>query len=119
MVQHGKQQLAAGLKTVHAARQRIDEIPGLHVLHGELIREEVSHDLYPFHVLIDVTGLGISGYQAADWLRHQCGIDMGVTDSRHTEATFSRSDDEPTATRLIEALGALKVAAPDWPHPLR
>lgn len=117
MVQHGNKQIDAALKLVKKARKQIDEIPGLHVLHDELIREEASHDLDLFHVLIDVTGLGISGYQATDWLRHECRIDMGLTDSRHTEATFSQSDDESTAQRLIEALRALKEAAPELPRP--
>jgi arginine decarboxylase len=117
MAQHGREQLEAGLQLVTKARQRIDRIPGIHVLHDELIREEASHDLDPFHVLIDVTGLGISGYQASDWLRHHRGIDMGVTDSRHTEATFSQSDDEETAQRLLDALTDLTRAAPEMPRP--
>ncbi|MGH1526564.1 hypothetical protein ACRAWC_22170 [Leifsonia sp. L25] len=34
------------------------------------------------HVLIDVKGLGVSGYQVADWLRAEHRIDVGLNDHR-------------------------------------
>jgi hypothetical protein len=38
-------------------------------LPDEFLGTEASHDRDPPHVVIDVSGLGISGYDAADWLR--------------------------------------------------
>lgn len=117
MVRDGRQQLQEALDLVYSTRERIHRLPGLRVLHDELIREEASHDLDPFHVLIDVTGLGISGYQATDWLRHERRIDVGLNDSRHIEATFSQSDDQDTADRLVEALSGLVHATANLPRP--
>ncbi|CEA06696.1 Arginine decarboxylase [Arthrobacter saudimassiliensis] len=117
MVQSGEEELDAALKLVEAVRARINDLPGLHVLHDELIREEASHDFDPLHVLIDVKQLGISGYQAADWLRAERRIDVGLNDHRRIEATFSQSDSQETADRLLEALSALVQAAPELPEP--
>jgi hypothetical protein len=40
-------------------------------------------------VLIDISALGLSGYQAADWLRENQPLDMGLSDHRQIEATMS------------------------------
>lgn len=117
MVQTGGEELGAALELVEDTRARINGLPGLAVLHDELISEEASHDFDPLHVLIDVKQLGISGYQAADWLRAERRIDVGINDHRRIEATFSQADRPETADRLMEALGALVQAAPELPTP--
>ncbi|MBN9164462.1 MAG: hypothetical protein J0I07_26100 [Myxococcales bacterium] len=119
MVQKGEAQLGRALELAGRVRRRIEDLPGLHVLRDELLGVEASHDHDPLHVLIDVERLGISGYRAADWLRDNCGIDMGISDSRRIEATMSLSDDETTTDRLLEALKALIAAAPSIPSPSR
>jgi hypothetical protein len=43
-------------------------------------------------VLVEVDGLGISGYQAADWLRAHEGIDVGLSDHSRILATTSMAD---------------------------
>jgi arginine/lysine/ornithine decarboxylase len=67
--------------------------------------------------LIDLGELGISGYQAADWLRQNCRIDVGLNDHRRIEATLSQSDDEETSERLLAGLRQLIDAAPQMPAP--
>ena len=69
MVAHGRDLLGAALDLATEVRARIDAMPGLHVLQDEFLRPEASHDLDRLHVVIDLQQLGISGYQAADWLR--------------------------------------------------
>jgi hypothetical protein len=39
------------------------------VLDSELCGHQASHDLDRMQILIDVSELGVTGYQAADWLR--------------------------------------------------
>jgi arginine/lysine/ornithine decarboxylase len=119
MAEQGKELLGSALELVRRVRTEIDEIDGLHVLENELIREEASHDLDPLHVLIDVSALGISGYQAADWLREHERIDVGLSDHRRIEATFSIADDDHTAARLQTGLARLVGAAGDLPSPPR
>ncbi|MCP2031324.1 arginine/lysine/ornithine decarboxylase [Okibacterium sp. HSC-33S16] len=117
MVQHGKAMIDKTLKLTRQLRRDIDAIPGLHVLEEELVHAEASHDLDIQHIMIDVSKLGISGFQATDWLRENCRVDMGTTDHRRTEAVISVTDDEETADLLLTSLRALAEAAPEMPRP--
>ena len=117
MVEHGESLLSAALELARELRRDIEQMRGLHVLERELIAREASHDLDELQVLMDVTSLGISGYQAADWLREHERIDIGLSDHGRILATISMADDEGTARRLRGALEALIDAAPDLPRP--
>jgi hypothetical protein len=96
MVQHGYGQLGAALTLAGHLRHEIGALPRL-------------------HVVIDVSGLGVTGYDVADWLREQHRIDMGLSDHRRVEATLSLADDETTAGRLVSALAASPGPAPTCP----
>jgi arginine/lysine/ornithine decarboxylase len=111
MVQHGHAQLGAALALAGQVRQEVEALPGLHVLREEFLGAQASHDLDPLHVVIDVSGLDITGYDAADWLREQQRIDMGLSDHARIEATLSLADDDQTAARLVSALASLSGAA--------
>jgi arginine decarboxylase len=115
MVQHGHDLLDAALTPAGHLRHDIDTLPGLHVLRDEFLGAQASHDLDPLHVVIDVSGLGISGYDAADWLREHQRVDMGLSDHRRIEATLSVADDDQTAARLMSALSSLAKHAGDMP----
>jgi arginine/lysine/ornithine decarboxylase len=117
MVQHGTELLGNALDLVKRLRRDIDSLPGIHVLEDELLAAESSHDLDRMQILMDVTGLGISGYQGADWLREHRRLDMGLSDHRRIMATLSMADDDASAARLLEALQALIDAAPTIPEP--
>ncbi len=117
MVQQGKDMIDKALNLARRIRTEIEAIPGLHVLEDELVHEEASHDLDILHVLVDVSQLGISGYQATDWMRENCRIDLGTNDHRRIEAVISISDDDDTAEMLLNGLRALVDAAPSLPRP--
>jgi arginine/lysine/ornithine decarboxylase len=117
MVEFGEELLGAALQVADQLRAEVEEIAGLHVLEEELIRAEASHDLDRLQVLIDLSELGISGYQAADWLREHERIDVGLSDHRRILATLSMSDDGRTAARLRDALERLAGAGESLPRP--
>ncbi len=117
MVETGQEVLGAALEVADELRAEIEGIEGLHVLEQELVSAEASHDLDRLQVLIDLGELGISGYQAADWLRQQQRIDVGLSDHRRIMATLSMSDDRRTTARLHDALERLVVAAEMLPSP--
>ena len=119
MVQDGHDLLGAALDLAARLRARIDDMPGLHVLDKELLRVEASDDLDRLQILISVAGLGISGYQAADWLRANQLVDMGLSDHERILATISMADNDQTGQRLLSALEALVAAAPGLPEPSR
>ncbi|HEV7566902.1 MAG TPA: ornithine decarboxylase [Microbacteriaceae bacterium] len=117
MVENGNRLLSSTLDLVQGTRDRIEKLEGFHVLTDELLGAEASHDLDRMHVLIDVSECGISGYQAADWLRENRRIDMGLSDHRRIEATMSMADDQESADRLLHALSALGEASHEFPTP--
>jgi arginine/lysine/ornithine decarboxylase len=115
MVEHGHALLDAALELARGLRRDLDEMPGLHVHGDELVRSAASHDLDELQVLVDVSELGISGYQAADWLRQHERVDVGMSDHGRILATLSMADDQSTAQRLRAALKRLLAAAPALP----
>jgi arginine/lysine/ornithine decarboxylase len=117
MVENGNRLLSSTLDLVQRTRDSIENLDGFHVLTDELLGAEASHDLDRMHVLIDVSECGISGYQAADWLRENRRIDMGLSDHRRIEATMSMADDQESADRLLHALSTLGEAAHQFPAP--
>jgi arginine decarboxylase len=116
MAELGHALLDAALGLAGRVRAEIGALPGLRVLREEFLGAEASHDLDPLHVVIDVSELGVSGYDAADWLREKQRVDMGLSDHRRVEATLSVADDDQSATRLVEALRALIGQAADLPR---
>lgn len=117
MVQEGKSMIDHALEIARGLRRDIETVRGLHVLEDELVHAEASHDLDILHILIDVSQLNISGYQATDWLRENRRVDIGTNDHRRIETVISVSDDKDTADRLLEALRGLSAAAADLPRP--
>ncbi len=117
MAEKGRELLGSALELVAGLRRSIDEMHGMHVLEEELIRAEASHDLDRLQVMVDISELGISGYQAADWLREHERVDMGLSDHARIMATMSMSDDEDSGARLLEALKRLAEAADGLPDP--
>ncbi|KZB79315.1 aminotransferase class I/II-fold pyridoxal phosphate-dependent enzyme [Amycolatopsis regifaucium] len=115
MALQGKELLAAALKLVSSVRQSVAEIGGLRVLHDEFLGPRLADSVDPLKVVMDVRDLGISGYQAADWLREHRDVTVGLSDHRRIVAQFNHSDDEKTATVLLDALEALTEA--DLPAP--
>ncbi|MBV9383467.1 MAG: ornithine decarboxylase [Streptosporangiaceae bacterium] len=116
MAEHGHSLLGAALGLADRVRADIGTLPGLRVLRQEFLGAEASHDLDPLHVVIDVSGLGVSGYHAADWLRGHQRVDVGLSDHRRIEATLSVADNDRTAGRLLSALSALVRNAADVPR---
>jgi lysine decarboxylase len=107
MVLHGHELLGSALKLAHATRREIDSLPGLRVFEDRLVAKEASHDLDRLQIMIDTLDAGISGYQAADWLRAERAINVGLSDHRRILAQFTFADDQERADRLVSALADL------------
>jgi arginine decarboxylase len=89
-------------------RQRIAAIDGLEVVEPDrLTRGPEATDVDPTHVLIELGGLGITGYQADDWLRDEHAIDVELADHRRLMALVTYAHDEGDVDRLADALEQL------------
>ncbi|MGW4213516.1 aminotransferase class I/II-fold pyridoxal phosphate-dependent enzyme [Lentzea sp. NPDC004789] len=118
MVQHGEELLTATLALAHSTRAAINDLPGLRVMgEAEFIGEDLAHSLDPLKMVVDVSALGISGYQATDWLREHQRVTLRLSDHRRIVAQFTHADDHRTAGILLDALGALTKAAGGFEPP--
>jgi arginine decarboxylase len=118
MAQHGEQLLTAVLSLARSTRAAIDELPGLRVMgEAEFTGPGLAQSIDPLKIVVDVSELDISGYQAADWLREDQRVTVGLSDHRRIVAHFTHADDHRTATVLLDALRALTRAAEAMPTP--
>lgn len=120
MVEHGRELLGEALRVARRARTELAQIPGIEVMEDELLGVEASHDLDRLQVLLDISGTGATGYEAADWLRENRRIDVGLSDHRRILATLSLADDDETISTLVDAVAAWREQLADpAPHHIR
>ena len=93
MVEHGKELLGAALSLAWATRDELSAIDGVAVMGDELVGPELAMSIDPLKIVLDVSGLGISGYQAADWLREHRKVSVGLADHRRIVAQLTVADD--------------------------
>jgi arginine/lysine/ornithine decarboxylase len=107
MVEQGEQLLGAAIARGQRIRDAIERMAGLDLMGREVIGTGGAFDVDPLVLTLDVRGLGITGYQASEWIRANCHADIGSADACHISARLTHADDEQTERRLVEALGAL------------
>jgi arginine/lysine/ornithine decarboxylase len=117
MVEHGQQLLETALGRAHRIRREIDGMSGLDLMGREVIGTGGAFDLDPLALTIDVRQLGITGYQATEWLRAQRHIDIGSADACRISARLTHADDDETERLLIEGLRALVQNAGSMERP--
>src|SRR4051812_37272240 len=113
MALHGEEHLGRALALSRGAGEAIGELPGLRLLGpvldgrpGVFARDETK-------VVVDVTGLGITGLQAADWLYEERRVAPEAHDVHHLTFILTVADDQSTADRLVAAMRDLVDAAPE------
>jgi arginine/lysine/ornithine decarboxylase len=107
MVEQGEQLLGVAIERANRIRDRVGTIPGLRLMGEEVLRPQGAFQLDPLRFAADVRGLGISGYQAGDWLRAACHVDVGSADACRIGWQITHADDDETERRLVEALQRL------------
>jgi arginine decarboxylase len=103
-VREGEDILGAAIDRARRLRATVDEIPGLEVMPEAIAPGPGAFAVDPTHVCIDVKGLGLSGFSAADWLREHRKIHLELTDHRRVMALISFADDDQSLERLAQAL---------------
>lgn len=105
-VRDGHELLERGLQSARLLRARLAaEVPELEVVSSEELasRPGVS-GADPTHVLIETAPVGLSGYQADDWLREKRQIDVELADHRRIMPLITFAHGEPEIDRLVRAL---------------
>jgi arginine/lysine/ornithine decarboxylase len=111
MVEQGKDLLGVALARAERMRRAIEGMSGLSLMGREVVRPGGAFDLDPLALTIDVRALGVTGYQAGEWLRANCHVDIGSVDACRMSGRLSYADDDKSERRLIESLQSLVAAA--------
>jgi arginine decarboxylase len=120
MARYGRALLSRALDLAGTVRAAIEDIEGLHVMdRADLCGPRLGHDVDLLPVVIDLAGLGVSGYRAADWLRVHHHVDVHICDHRRISTQLTHADDEQTAQILLAALKDLALAAGGFEPPVR
>jgi arginine decarboxylase len=110
MVEQGEALLDAVLHLAERTRAALTELPGVRVMGAEFVGPGQAVELDPLKIVIDVSDLGISGYQGTDWLRDNERVTLGLSDHRRMVAHLTIADDEHSAATLLRAVAALTKA---------
>jgi arginine/lysine/ornithine decarboxylase len=116
MVEHGEVLLGTALDLAHETRVALAELPGIHVMDKEFVGPDAAMSIDPLKIVMDLSDLGISGYQAADWLRDNERVLVGLADHRRVVAHLTIADDETSTATLLRAIAALTEADLPSPH---
>ncbi|MEU0335129.1 ornithine decarboxylase [Streptomyces sp. NPDC006193] len=107
MVEQGRDLLDTALHRAERIRAQLRELPGLRVMGGEIVEAGLAAEFDPMKIVIDVRELGISGMQASEWLRTNCHIDVGGSDTCRISASITCADDDETEKLLVESVRSL------------
>jgi arginine/lysine/ornithine decarboxylase len=119
MVIEGRQLLGDALARVNTLRGRLEKVDGLTVMDESIIGHDGVAEWDPLKLCVDVSALGVSGYQAKEWLQEQQGLTVQLGDARQVVCSLTYADDAAALDRLGDALEALAAAPPrpDRPAP--
>ncbi|MFF7645739.1 aminotransferase class I/II-fold pyridoxal phosphate-dependent enzyme [Streptomyces canus] len=108
--------LDAALHRAERIRLAAGDLPGLRPMGREIVEEGLAASFDPLKTVIDVRELGISGMQAAEWLRAELHVDVGGSDTCRISASITHADDNETEKTLLDALRALTEGAESIEH---
>src|SRR3954465_6549115 len=104
MAVHGRELLDRTLALSRRAGEQIGALPGVRLLGPKLDGRPGVAGRDETKIIVDVTELGISGFQAADWLYEQRRIGAEHHDLHHLMFLVTVADDDARVERLIAAL---------------
>jgi arginine decarboxylase len=104
---HGEELLGRAIDHALRVRDQITSLDGLDLMGEEVLDSAGAHAFDPTHITFDVLGLGLTGYQAWDWLQEHHGLHLELADHRRLMALITFADTDATTGRLCLALNAL------------
>lgn len=127
---HGRELADRTVALAAKARDAVNAIEGLYSFGEELLGEEATYDFDPTKLTVHVRKLGITGYDAENWLRDRYNIEVEMSDMYNILCLITPGDDESSIAILIDALKTLSsehldkanevlevvVEIPDIPH---
>jgi arginine decarboxylase len=105
-VHEGTDLLDGAVKSARLMRERLaEEVPELRVIAtDELAARPGVAAVDPTHVLIETGSVGLSGFEADDWLRDERQIDVELADHRRIMPLVTFAHGEQEVDRFVRAL---------------
>src|SRR3954449_13265343 len=122
-VREGGALLQRAVNSARLLRERLPaEVPELRVIgEAELAGRPGVAGVDPTHVLIETASVGLTGYEADDWLRDERQVDVELVDHRRVMPLVTFAHGEAEIDRLVRALRDLvdEHGKPDTDTPVR
>jgi arginine/lysine/ornithine decarboxylase len=106
LAREGKELFADAVQEARKMEDKIDAMPGLAVLRHETDSRLAGHGRDPLRLVVNVTGMGLSGYELERFLRTEFQVEDEMADSYNVVYVLSPHDDPAARERLIAGLGA-------------
>jgi arginine/lysine/ornithine decarboxylase len=105
-LREGAELVDRSVQSAGLLRERLtSEVPELRVIATEELKQRPGvRGADPTHLLIETTPVGLTGYQADDWLRDERQIDVELADHRRIMPLITYAHGEPEIDRLVRAL---------------
>jgi lysine decarboxylase len=116
MALHGLELLERTIALALDLRAALAEIDGLRVLGPEIIEGRSGAGFDPTRIMVDVHGLGITGYQAEEHLRQRHGVYVEMSDLLSVMLLITIGDDERSIEAALAGLRTLAAERSDGRH---
>ena len=107
MAEAGAAHLARAVGLARKLRREVNATPGLFSFGEERMGGAGAFALDPLKLTVTVTGLGLTGAEAAHILRHEHKIEAELFDAQNVLFLLTYADTEESAGRLLSALRSL------------
>jgi arginine decarboxylase len=117
MVTEGRELLGAALERAGRLRERLGKVDGLGVMDSSILGHDGVAEWDPLKLSVDISALGITGYQAREWLRSEHRLVAQLGDTRRIVCSLTYGDDDQAIERLASALEDLAARPPEPDRP--
>jgi arginine/lysine/ornithine decarboxylase len=117
MALHGEELLGRTLRIARRVADHLRAVPGLGVMGGDVTDRPGTVGLDETKITVDLHDLGITGYDAADWLYDQRRVAVEGVDYRHLMFIVTIGDDDGSGDRLVGAVTDLASMAREQGRP--
>lgn len=107
MAEAGAAHLVRAVRLARKLRSEVNAMPGLFSFGEERMGGAGAFALDPLKLTVTVTGLGLTGAEAAHILRHEHKIEAELFDAQNVLFLLTYADTEESAGRLLAALRSL------------
>ncbi|MNV33242.1 Arginine decarboxylase [compost metagenome] len=106
---HGHDMASHAIALAKYAREAVNEIDGLYSFGNEILGTEATYDHDPTKLSIHVRHLGITGWEAENWLREKYNIEVEMSDMYNILCLITPGDTRQSVDKLLSALRVLSA----------